>query len=288
MKLQQIFALLTLSLMTLINAPQALAWGEDGHKLICAIAEANLTSAGKQFLKEVTADGEYLDGNGKMDFVDACIWPDEARFTSYKGTYEQHFINIPESKAKLSLGRDCEALDCIAVGIQRNLVYLKRPASGNREKARRNAALRFVGHFIGDLHQPLHVSNAEDWGGNKIKVIWAGEETNLHALWDTILVRESGLSYPASVKLLVAEDVEDPDLDRNVLNWMTESFNLARAVAYKNTADRRILIGETIERDYFVRAKPVIHSRIQLAGHRLAYLINHLAEGDLDTNILIR
>jgi hypothetical protein len=73
------------------------------------------------------------------------------------------------------------------------LTYLSRPAGSNREKTRRAAALGFLGHFVGDLHHPLHISNASDWGGNKITVRWEGKETNLQALWDYGMLESIGI-----------------------------------------------------------------------------------------------
>ena len=124
--------------------------------------------------------GQFLDGNSDNDLASACLWADDAKYAKYAGTYESHFLNVPRSENKIEFSRDCAALDCIAVGIQRNLNYLAQTATSDRERARKAAALRFLGHFIGDLHQPLHVSNLEDWGGNKIKVSWFGKKSNLH------------------------------------------------------------------------------------------------------------
>ena len=178
--------LLFLSATLLILSPvdKAFAWGADGHRLICAMAEAKLTPEAKTMLSETLRMGEFLDNNANEDFPEACLWADKARHTTYKGSYEEHFINVPKSANTVDFARDCAAINCVATAIQKNLVYLSRDAQGKREKAHKAAALRFLAHFVGDLHQPLHVSNSEDWGGNKIKVNWYGKKANLHGIWD--------------------------------------------------------------------------------------------------------
>ncbi|MCB1694067.1 MAG: hypothetical protein KDI19_14955 [Pseudomonadales bacterium] len=276
--------LIALALACCFPAP-ALAWGETGHRLICQAAYDALSDKGKAFVKDTLALGEELDGNGKNDFASACLWPDSSRYEDYKGTYEQHFINIPRNAKSIDFARDCAALDCIAVGIQRNLTYLAMPASGKREKARKAAALRFLGHFIGDLHEPLHVSHGEDWGGNKIKVRWFDDETNLHAVWDTKIVEHAGLKYPESVAFI--ESIPMDPGTTNVLDWMRESFKLARTRAYAGVDDKPVKSGDVLGDDYFERSKPIVIEQIRKASVRLAWLIDKLAEGRLNTNILI-
>jgi hypothetical protein len=281
----KLFLSVCLAIIVSVCAAPVFAWGQTGHKLICAVAEKNFTPKAHAFVKEVLEYGEFLDNDSQMTFVEACLWADESRFTTHTGSYEQHFINIPAGANRVSLARDCAALDCIVVGIQRNLVYLKNPASGKREQARKAAALRFLGHFVGDLHQPLHVSHAEDWGGNKIKVSFRKKQTNLHGLWDTVLLEAAGLAYPDSVEWLASQQTDIGS--RNVLEWMNESFRFAEKKAYLDTDGEPISMAAVISEDYFLRSKPIIQQRLLLSAHRLAYLINTLATGKLDTNILI-
>lgn len=269
----------------LLVAESAMAWGSEGHRIVCRLAYDRLSAEGKAFVAETLALGELLDGNGENDFAEACTWPDEAKYDDYRGTYEQHFINVPRRAETIRFARDCAAMDCIAVGIQRSLTYLARPPEGDREKARKAAALRFLGHFIGDLHQPLHVSHAEDWGGNRIKVTFFGEQTNLHAIWDVGILQHAGITYPASVDLLAKADTEFAS--RNVLEWMRESLWLARSHAYAGVDGKPVESGDALGQAYFERSKPVVIEQLATAGRRLAYLIERLAEGSLDTNILI-
>ena len=274
-------------LLTLSAGPaRAYAWGDDGHKLVCGLALHYMTDQAKRFVRHTLALGKYLDGNGDNDFADACVWPDRAKYAGFKGTYEEHFLDVPRGSDHIDLARDCAALDCIAVGIQKNLVYLSRAAHSKREMARKAAALRFVGHFIGDAHQPLHVANLEDWGGNKINVTWFGEPTNLHAVWDSKIIERAGLVYPDGVKRLQA--LHPKVGSTNVLQWLRESFRLARSEAYVNASGKPIRSGDHLGKAYYSRTKPIVMNRLATAGIRLAYLINELAAGKLDPDILIK
>ena len=279
--------LILLSAVLLILSPvdKASAWGADGHRLICAMAEAKLTLEAKSMLSETLRMGKFLDNNADEDFPEACLWPDKARHTTHKGSYEEHFINVPKSEDSVDLARDCAALNCVATAIQRNLVYLSRDAQGKREKARKAAALRFLAHFVGDLHQPLHVGNGEDWGGNKIKVNWYGKKANLHGIWDYEILKKAGITYPDSLEYL--QEIKPENSAGDVLAWIRTSFRLARNNAYKDTEGNLIASGDTLGDAYFERAKPIVMSQISLSSSRLAYLLNELAAGTLDTNILI-
>lgn len=249
------------------------AWSQQGHRLVCELAEKQLTARGHQFVESITAMGRHLDGE-TPSFPEACLWPDEARYGNYRGSYEMHFINIPAGADEIDLGRDCAALDCIVAAIQRSLVYLSRPATSEREKARKAAALRFLGHFVGDLHQPLHVSHGEDWGGNRIKVTWFGEATNLHRVWDHHIVNRAGLEKIASLGALVP----DPG-PTDILSWMHETFILARQKAYKGPDERKIVAGDELGQAYLHHARPVVASQLAKAGVRLGTLLNRLASG---------
>lgn len=268
--------LVTAILLTTLS-PAAFAWGQDGHKLICAIAEDKLSEAGKNFVETISQQSEHLDGKANISFPTSCLWADTARFGKYVGSYENHFINISKNQNSLDLARDCAALDCIAVGIQRSIVYLSADAGSKREQARQAAALRFLGHFIGDLHQPMHVSNTEDWGGNKISVRWFDSRSNLHKVWDSGIMQKANISYPNSLPYLTPN--EAPDNDVNLDAWMQESFLLSRANGYRDASGEMITNGTPLSTRYLDKNKPIVISQLQKAGLRLAAIINALAEG---------
>jgi hypothetical protein len=90
-------------------------------------------------------------------------------------------------------------------------------------------ALKFIIHFVGDVHQPMHVSRAEDEGANKIQVNYDGKGTNLHALWDSKLLEHERLSEQ---QLADKVDRATPQQVRTwqsdpLIEWMWESYQIS-------------------------------------------------------------
>ncbi|MCB1646863.1 MAG: hypothetical protein KDI36_15495 [Pseudomonadales bacterium] len=267
----KMFLLLVLLLTPLVSY----GFGKTGHQLICALAWQQLSADTRQWATDIL--NANPDKGASKDFIAGCLWPDESKYGSHRSTYEQHFINIEPQATKILLSRDCLALDCLPVGIQRNMVYLQQTAGGKREQQRQAEALMFLGHYIGDLHQPLHVSHAQDWGGNRIRVQWFGESSNLHAIWDSGLLEKAGLSYPGSLSYL--QKIRINELSTSPHAWMTDAWQLALNNAYRSSQGEPIKSGDKLADDYFQANKPVIMLQIALAGQRLAWLLNQLAAG---------
>jgi hypothetical protein len=127
--------------------------------------------------------------------------------------------------------------DCFLVGIQRFSQYLAlQPSSSSREKERRVLALRFLGHFVGDLHQPLHTGFTEDLGGNRIDVHFVDanghqQTDNLHAVWDGQVLRRAGLITMADADTLNAEITTTQASQwamLSIADWAAEAHDLAR------------------------------------------------------------
>jgi len=272
------------SLLLLLVSFNAQAWGRDGHQLVCAMAQAKLTPEARIMVDTLLVEGEALKG-GQVSFAESCLWPDDVKYSNHKGTYEQHFINVPDEALTVDLLRDCPALNCIATGIQKALTYLSRPAGSSREKARRAAALRFLGHFVGDLHQPLHVGNASDWGGNKITVQWEGKETNLHALWDYGMLESMGIKYPDSLDFMLS--VEKTNKNKQIIDWFNESLSLARSNAYSNAKGNIVASGDSLGSVYLERNKLILIAQLVLASERLAMLLNKIAAGEQPAVFLV-
>jgi hypothetical protein len=294
-------------------AADADAFGSQGHSIVCEIAFQRLTPAARSLVEAIRADrsevrdpfrdcgapcaSDHPDDGRDMSFSEACSWPDEARFDTYKGTYENHFINVSNVFTALDVGRDCAELDCALVGIQRFAQYVAARPSGGRERERRVLALRFLGHIVGDLHQPLHVAFAEDLGGNLIQVRWRtgnGNETtntNLHSVWDGDISRRAGwtinprntamtLNGQITAAQAAAWGVLDPEA------WAAESFALSLATAYRKPDGSRVQPNETLGDAYFAAARPVLETQLKKAGVRLAALLNAAAAGTLPPRLV--
>jgi len=138
--------------------------------------------------------------------------------------------------------------------------------------------LKFLGHFVGDLHQPLHAGDDDDLGGKTTMVTWEGRQTRLHSVWDGQIPRRAGITGVESARDIAASIQEKQAaewLNSNVFDWVEESYQLVRNVVY------HFQPGEELSGNYATRAVPVVNEQIRKAGVRLAGLINSIAAGSL-------
>jgi len=175
----------------------ARAWGPDGHRTICSIAEAHLTAHARIIVKSLVAVHPEVGS-----FADACAWPDMIRDREeYAYTLPLHYVNLPRKAVHYVRSRDCSDNACLPEAIKRFLGELSDPAKPLPQRA---VALAFAGHLIGDLQQPLHTGYADDKGANDFSVTWFGEPANLHWVWDTLLVKHLAPDQAALEKLIAA------------------------------------------------------------------------------------
>ena len=144
--------------LAFVVSGDALAWWNPGHQIVCEIAGQRLTPAGRELVKTVRQDGQDSFGT----FHASCGWPGKAHGASHKATRQYHFVNVPVDAGTLEMARDCAPLDCAPVGIEHFALYLAQEPSGSTAKTQRLHALRFMSHFVGDVHQPLHVRHGID------------------------------------------------------------------------------------------------------------------------------
>ena len=135
-------------------------------------------------------------------------------------------------------------------------------------------ALKFLVHFVGDIHQPLHVSHAKDKGGNDIKVEFFHDRTNLHRLWDSGLIRRTKkpwTDYASELRQgITPEQLADWRKVTDPSDWATESYELALSHAYEIPKNGQL--GEA----YFDRSIPVVNRRLAMAGVRMATMLNRI------------
>ena len=193
--------------------PSAYAWGCKGHQTVALIAEKHLTPEARQFVEKLLSENpvdpklERFCGNATPDLlVDASTWPDDVRSDRHNGPL--HYIDIPRGKHKGSLEEYCGADGCVTRAVEEQRAILKDKSA---DPLKRAEAIRYLVHFVGDLHQPLHVINNGDNGGNCAPVKYLHHDPlvnplhperedyspNLHQIWDTeILERDMEVSNP--------------------------------------------------------------------------------------------
>ena len=256
------------------------AWSFAGHSIVCEIAFQRLTDDGRALL---FAAREHDPEPSRM-FFRSCSWADESRYGDHRATYEYHFMNVvvPEAE-QMVMERDCANYDCVQLAVVRYANYLSMDPGGSESlQIRRANALKFLGHFVGDMHQPVHVGYAHDRGANDITVDFYDEEDErLHAVWDFHIPNRMGYyDDPIATARRLNEEITDAEAAEwanfDVVGWSRESYEIVKDLVYDIPADGRL--GD----DYYNRAEPIVEERFKQAGIRLAHLINSAAAGTLD------
>ena len=242
-----------LALMTVLPH-QAKAFGSEGHQLIATIADGQLSDRVRSGVARLLA----VEPGATLASV--STWADETRSPT---TAAWHYVNLPrDADCHYEAARDCPDGKCVVAAIERQRLVLASAAPD----AARLKALKYIVHFVADVHQPLHAGFADDKGGNKYQVQAFGRGTNLHALWDTGLIQ----NWPGSPPELLSElsRIRAPSSDATApAQWAEESCRIAASDGFYPSDHR-------IGADYAQRVAPVLKERLASAGHRLAALLN--------------
>ncbi|KAI0872977.1 putative nuclease S1 precursor [Hypoxylon argillaceum] len=273
--------------------PGAIAWGSLGHVTIAYIA-SNFVRPG------TTAHFQAVLGNDTAHYLaGVATWADSIRYTKW-GRFSRnfHFIDAkddPPAYCGVDFARDCKADGCVVSALQN---YTEQLLDADLWAWRRAQAAKFVVHFVGDIHQPLHVENVAQ-GGNGIHVNWEGHDFNLHHVWDSSIAEkmlggnkrkiydnafrwatnltteiESGKYLAASASWINGMFLDDPISTSMV--WANESN--AYVCSHVFPEGPAAIKGQELAGEYFEKAAPVIELQVAKAGYRLAAWLDLIAE----------
>ena len=272
-------------LLALACPPAAFGWGEDGHVIVSRIAETYLEPTTRQAIEDLLGKDETIATPG------VCLWPDNIRSKKlfpdkYPNNDKWHYINIELKKKYLPLDDN----DNVVGAVERFAAVLADPLVPKEERVH---ALKFVVHFVGDMHQPLHCSNRNnDRGGNLVRVKSvlgkAEDRLNLHWVWDSHIVKAdmAGLMAADYAERLVKE-VETGHQEAwrkgDVLEWAWGVHEVAVKTVY-HYADGSDLPApadpkepatlELTKDNYVEKNRPVVREQLKKAGVRLAKVLN--------------
>ena len=253
------------------------------HELICSTAYELLDDDAKRMVDEIMSRSNLASEFN--DIASGCIWADNVRRTTHPDTYEYHYINVPESE-QFDNKQDCTAHDRVIQAIQRYALSINNPNVKTRDK---KEALLFLGHFVGDLHQPLHVGNVEDKGGNTITVFTfltdRTANTTLHGVWDSKVGKKAKLHYGNAKQTLITKigQLDTTSWETtNPVAWAQESFDHARNSAYQLPDGTIVVNGTHLTDAYYDKAKFIIVEQVMKAAVRLAHLIELAKKNQLD------
>lgn len=252
---------------TFFNA-QTFAWGSAGHAIVCDIAWQNLTVKTRSWIEPLYKE------KGFYSFAESCNWADQIRSDSrYDYLGPMHYVNLPKNANEYSKKTIiCGEKSCITEAILENIQRLQK------EEKNLSQFLLLLSHFVGDIHQPLHVSYAEDWGGNKVKRLVLDKngnrvESNLHRIWDSWLLQRLGMTNWVQSATTLNDEIKPENKalwqsQKDVHLWAEESYSKVREI-YSELDDNKI-----INTDYATRNREFIRNRLQQAGIRLAEILN--------------
>ncbi|GAA5078940.1 S1/P1 nuclease [Lysobacter panacisoli] len=252
-------------ILTLAVPGDAFAWGRLGHRLVAALAWDDLTPQARAQIAKL------LEGEADPTLPGIASWADELRDKDPqlgKKTSKWHYVNIAEDGCEYEQAKHCANGDCVVEAIRAQTAIL---ADTTRTKAERLQALKFVVHFVGDVHQPLHAGYARDKGGNDVQVNFDGRGSNLHSLWDSGMLNAANLDEANWLQRLRAMPLavamaRDP-LPPASVEWAEDSCRIA-------TRPGLYPAGAKIGDDYVQSWRPVAEVQLRRGGAQLAATLN--------------
>lgn len=171
----------------------AAAWGQNGHRIVGEIADTYLTVTAKRNIGKILGTESIAMASNYADFIKSD--------TGYAYVSPWHYVNIPESLDENQFMNFLDKDTVIDAYTQLNVI-IKKLKDKNLEPADKVFYLKMLIHIIGDIHQPMHTGHANDQGGNKVRVFWFNESSNLHKVWDDQLITFQQLSYTEYVSAI--------------------------------------------------------------------------------------
>jgi hypothetical protein len=268
----------------------ALAWGDEGHEIVALVAQSFLDpDVRKRVTALLAADSDGLTAH---DIASEATWADKYRDANQNGsrqkTSQWHFVDIEISAPSLdeacfnhppipkgTVASDGPAADCVVDKIQEFAAELANPATDAEEQV---VALKFVLHFVGDLHQPLHSSDDHDRGGNNKRVSATGFKAgNLHHFWDTEFVDQLGPDAKTIASDLIGHITKDQEKQWETgepSDWAQESFQIAKDDAYGQLPPPNARGSYRLTDEYVTMATQDVSLQLSRAGVRLALILN--------------
>ncbi|MDC1140715.1 S1/P1 nuclease [Gammaproteobacteria bacterium] len=254
-------SLLALVLMISFNAN---AWWDTGHEMVCSEAYNLLSPVAKKAVDPLSeAEGSF----GR-----SCLWADWVK-RERRETGNWHYINLPDDQQDVSEAR-CPENGCLIQAFHDQVKILKNSQTSFLQK---QEALWFIGHFVGDIHQPMHVGYPEDLGGNRHQLELAdGTKTNMHKVWDGQIIEyveskigKKNFHLGVKNKIKIFLDLEhSPEIE----NWAQES----RDIAMSNSVGYKGAVLKVTSNEYMETHGPIVQDRIALGAIRLSNTLNSI------------
>lgn len=269
---------------------QANALDKFAHQVVCQLAYNNLPSAQQQKIEQLltlipTQHQKLINrynhqkSNASINFSKACTWADAIKKLPEYNKYKSwHYLNAARTVQHINKNT-CDK-NCITHAIIIHSQQLQQTQQWSKTQA-----LLFLGHWLGDIHQPLHVSFASDLGGNKVKISSPSKCNNLHWYWDECLLKNEGLTFNDKLKQLQKQWQQTPvkllrqTIDKNLTaSWANESFQMIQQASFQYCRSdgnsclprkQKVVINSDYDQHYL----PIYNMQLLKAAQRLYLLL---------------
>ena len=278
--------------LALVISKPSFALGKLGHQVVCQLAFEHLSQTKQDkvidLLKAIPKQHQslinrynYKKENKAITFADACTWADAIkRLEQFKQYNTWHYMNIPRSYNKVKVN-NCSK-NCLPQAILKHQEILAHP--NHKQEWLQAQALLFLSHWLGDIHQPLHISFADDLGGNKIEFSHLDTKcSNLHRYWDECIFyrgKQSKTKWLALLNDKWNQHSEPSWQTKHVWQWADESFQIVRSPNFNycqlnsqgNCQKPQNKI--KLPPDYLTQYQPVMEQRLLQAAQRLTKILD--------------
>ncbi len=262
MKYRIVRCLIGFVLLSAWPLQEGLAWGPAGHRIVGHIAEMNLEP---RVFKTIQQEFNI------KHLANIATWADAVRKSGVQPDI-LHYTNIAAGHRTYNQRRDCPRRRCVTEKI---VEYEQTLQSSAASPKMRKEAFRFLVHLVADVHQPMHLGNEKDRGGNKITVLFGNKPTNLHRVWDHDLLFLKGKTQAQFARYLNAAITAE-----NQKRWRggtpEEWSNEARALVLDYGYPLQFARGRELSLDYIRQGRTIVEEQLQRAGIRLAGMLNRL------------
>lgn len=286
----------------MLPSANCLAWGIVGHRIVCDIAYDMLIPETRRSVDRFVAAFTKPNGKRFKHFAEACHFADTARHNARDGhrrwldyaKYDGwHYVNVPRNTAQINMDTTGCARDCVLYAIE---VHAQLLGDKNLPSSQRGKALILLAHWVGDVHQPMHVSFADDRGGSQITLDKEqGYGRHLHAAWDAGIIKASrgkqGLGeYIEALNTRARAQRHNWQSNTRAIDWAEESFNIVTSPIARYCKWRKVNKGAggterrcesindaySLDSAYVSQIAPILEKRLIQAAIRLAFMLERL------------
>lgn len=281
--------LFTLIFVSFSNPSFAL--GKLGHQIICQLALEHLPPTKQTQIstllntipkkhQKLINNYNYRKTDSEVTFANACTWADAIkRLEKFKAYNNWHYMNVPREHISIKYN-DCTE-NCLPQAILKHQQILaQKSVKASWSQAQ---ALLFLGHWLGDIHQPLHISYADDIGGNRVMFSHLTSKCkSLHWYWDECILYKGKNSKAKWLTLLTKkwQQHSQPNWQpKQVWQWADESYQITKSVSLnycqlKNDGSCQELVGKIrLPKNYLSQHQVIIEERLLLAAQRLSMIL---------------